>query len=72
MLFGVARTFLLELTELSATVLAGAIKRLEGGGVTLLLSGVRPEHAMVLTRFGVYDELAQERHVLGNGGPATD
>jgi SulP family sulfate permease len=47
-----------------ASVLADTIKRLEGRGVTVLLSGVRPEHQAVLGRLGVFDELATERHVF--------
>ena len=49
-----------------ASVLADTIKRLEARRVTVLLSGVRPEHAPVLTRLGVYDELATEHHVFGS------
>ena len=49
-----------------ASVLADTIKRLEARGVTVLLSGVRPEHAPVLSRLGVYDELATEHHVFGS------
>ena len=83
--FGVAHTFLLELSELrevrvvvlrlsriatldatGASVLADTIKRLEGRGVTVLLSGVRPEHASILSRLGVYDQLATEHHVFGS------
>jgi SulP family sulfate permease len=47
-----------------ASVLADTIKRLEARGVTVLLSGVRPDHAPLLTRLGVYGELAHERHVF--------
>jgi MFS superfamily sulfate permease-like transporter len=47
-----------------ASVLADTIKRLEARGVTILLSGVRPGHEAILTRLGVYDELASERHVF--------
>lgn len=47
-----------------ASVLADTIKRLEDRGVTVLLSGVRPEHAAVLRRLGVYEQLAHERHVF--------
>jgi MFS superfamily sulfate permease-like transporter len=45
-----------------ASVLADTIKRLEARGITVLLSGVRPEHGAVLSRLGVYDELATEHH----------
>ena len=47
-----------------ASVLADTIRKLEGRGVTVLLSGVRPDHEQVLTRLGVFDELAHERHVF--------
>jgi SulP family sulfate permease len=47
-----------------ASVLADTIRKLEGRGVTVLLSGVRRDHEQVLTRLGVFDELAHERHVF--------
>ena len=47
-----------------ASVLADTIRKLEGRGVTVLLSGVRPDHEQVLTRLGVFDELAHERHLF--------
>jgi MFS superfamily sulfate permease-like transporter len=47
-----------------ASVLADTIKRLEARGTTVLLSGIRREHAVVLDRLGVYDQLAHERHVF--------
>jgi SulP family sulfate permease len=49
-----------------ASVLADAIRRLEGNGVTVLLSGVRPAHDPVLERLGVYAELAHERHLFAH------
>jgi anti-anti-sigma regulatory factor len=49
-----------------ASVLADTIKRLEGRGITVMLSGVRPEHASILSRLGVYDELATEHHIFGS------
>lgn len=49
-----------------ATVLADTIRRLERRRVTVLLSNIREEHAGLLTRLGVYDELAHERHVFDN------
>jgi len=45
-----------------ASVLADTINRLESRGITVLLSGVRPEHVQVLRRLGAYDRLAHERH----------
>ncbi|HET7688959.1 MAG TPA: SulP family inorganic anion transporter [Nocardioidaceae bacterium] len=47
-----------------ASVLGDIIGRLEAGGVTVLLSGVRAEHEQVLRQLGVYDELAHERHLF--------
>ncbi len=55
---------LASLDATGASVLADTIKRLEGRGITVLLSGVRPEHRQVLTRLGTYGELAHERHVF--------
>ncbi len=53
-----------SLDATGASVLADTIKRLEARGVTVLLSGVRPEQARIFARLGVYDELAHERHVF--------
>jgi sulfate permease, SulP family len=47
-----------------ATVLVDTVKRLEGRGITVLLSGVRPEHRRVLDRLGVYGALASEHHLF--------
>jgi len=47
-----------------ASVLADIIKRLENRGTTVLLSGVRDEHARTLRRLGAYDRLAHERHAF--------
>ena len=47
-----------------AHVLADTISRLEGRGVTVLLSGIRPEHERVLRQLGVPDRLADERHLF--------
>jgi anti-anti-sigma factor len=64
------RVVVLRMSRLStldatgARVLADAIKRLEGRGITVMLSGIHPEHARVLEQLGVYDELAHERHVF--------
>jgi SulP family sulfate permease len=56
-----------RITTLDATgasVLADTIKRLEGRGITVLISGVQEQHQRVLDRLGVYDELAHERHLF--------
>ncbi len=49
-----------------ASVLADTIARLEARQITVLLSGVRRDHEQVLTRLGVFDELAHERHVFAS------
>jgi len=59
-----------RITTIDATgahVLADTISRLEGRGVTVLLSGVQVQHERVLRELGVYDGLAHERHLF----PAT-
>ena len=48
-----------------AAVLADTITRLEGRGITVLLSGVRAHQERVLTSLGVYDRLATEHHLFG-------
>jgi SulP family sulfate permease len=56
-----------RVTTLDATgaqLLADTVGRLEGRGVTVLLSGVQPAHERVLSRLGVYDQLAHERHLF--------
>lgn len=47
-----------------ASVLADTVSRLEARGVTVLLSGVRPEHEKVLRELGVHAQLAHERHLF--------
>lgn len=47
-----------------AHVLADTISRLEGRGVTVLLSGVQPQHEHVLRQLGVHDRLAHEHHLF--------
>lgn len=56
-----------HVTTIDATgahVLVDVIGRLERRGVTVLLSGVRPQHRKVLERLGVHDRLAHERHLF--------
>lgn len=56
-----------HVTHIDATgahVLADTIGRLERRGITVLLSGVHPAHARVLTELGVYERLAHERHLF--------
>ena len=47
-----------------ASVLADTISRLEGRGITVLLSGIRAEHESVLRHLGVQGRLADERHLF--------
>jgi len=47
-----------------AAVLADTITRLEGRGITVLLSGVRTHQERVLSSLGVYDRLASEHHLF--------
>ncbi|CAN5627743.1 SulP family inorganic anion transporter [soil metagenome] len=47
-----------------ASVLADTIKRLEGRGITVLLSAIRPQHVQTLRRLGAYDRLSHERHAF--------
>lgn len=47
-----------------ASVLADIISRLEGRGITVLLSGVQDHHERVLQQLGVYGHLAHERHLF--------
>ncbi len=55
-----------------ASVLADVIKRLEARGVTVLLSGVRGPHEKVLSRLGVFDELAAEEHLFATTPEAIE
>jgi MFS superfamily sulfate permease-like transporter len=55
-----------------ASVLADIITRLEARGVTVLLSGIQPQHERVLTHLGVFDRLAHERHLFEDTPHAID
>ncbi|HKX66768.1 MAG TPA: SulP family inorganic anion transporter [Intrasporangium sp.] len=57
-----ARVTVIDAT--GATVLADTISRLEGQGITVMLSGVQEQHKKVLRELGVYEELAHERHLF--------
>lgn len=65
---GDVRVVILRMSHLTAIDATGAatlgdvITRLERRGVTVMLSGVRPEHEAILTGLGVYDAIAHERH----------
>jgi SulP family sulfate permease len=47
-----------------ATVLADTVSRLEGRGITVLLSGIQLQHEKVLRELGVHEQLAHERHLF--------
>ena len=47
-----------------ASVLGDTIKSLEQRGVTVMLSGVQPEHELIFRGLGVFGELAHEKHVF--------
>lgn len=56
-----------RVTTIDATgahVLADTVSRLEGRGITVLLSGVQPHHEQVLRELGVHGHLADERHLF--------
>ena len=57
-----ARVTVIDAT--GATVLADTISRLEDQGITVMLSGIQPQHEKVLRELRVYDELAHERHLF--------
>lgn len=54
----------LSLDATGAAVLADTIQRLEGRGITVLLSGVKREHSPVLEQLGVHASLADEAHLF--------
>lgn len=47
-----------------AVLLGDTIDRIEARGITVLLSGVQPRHQQVLRELGIYDRLADERHLF--------
>ena len=55
-----------------ASVLADTIQRLEHRHVSVLLSGIREEHRAILTRLGVFHQLADERHVFDSTPDAIE
>lgn len=58
---------LARVTTIDATgahVLADIIDTLERDGITVMLSGARPEHERVLRQMGVHQRLAHERHLF--------
>jgi MFS superfamily sulfate permease-like transporter len=64
-----------RVTAIDATgahVLADTVSRLEGRGITVLLSGVRAHHERVLRELGVYDRLAHEHHLFSTTPEAIE
>jgi SulP family sulfate permease len=64
-----------RVTTIDATgahVLADTISRLERRGVTVLLSGVKPQHGQVLRHTGVFGRLADERHLFAHTPQAIE
>ncbi len=55
-----------------ASVLGDTITTLEGRGITVLLSGIRPEHDEVFRALGIYDHLATDHHVFGSTPDAIE
>ena len=49
-----------------AAILGDTIARLEGHGTTVLMSGIKPAHERVLRTLGVYERLADERHLFAS------
>lgn len=65
-----ARVIILRMPDLQhldatgAQALGEIVAELEHRGITVLLKGVRPQHARTLTAVGVLDRLANSRHVF--------
>ncbi len=64
-----------RVTAIDATgahVLADTISRLERRQITVLLSGIHPQHERVLRELGVYGHLAHERHLFATTPEAIE
>ncbi|MEE6167310.1 MULTISPECIES: SulP family inorganic anion transporter [unclassified Mycolicibacterium] len=55
-----------------AHTLAEIASELEARGVTVIIKGVRPEHAELLTNVGVFESLRHENHLLDSLDDAID
>jgi MFS superfamily sulfate permease-like transporter len=55
-----------------ASVLGDTIKSLEQRGVTVMLSGVQPEHESIFRGLGIFGELAHEKHVFSSTPEAIE
>ncbi len=75
---GDVRVVVLRLTHLTtidatgAGMLAEIITRLEARGITVLLSGMRPEHERVVRGLNVHEKLAHERHLFATTPEAIE
>jgi SulP family sulfate permease len=64
------RVVILRLADIQVLDATGAhalgeiVRELEARGITVLLTGVRPEHLRILHAVGVLDRLAHERHIF--------
>lgn len=47
-----------------AALLGQTIKTLEGRGITVLLSGIKPDHESIFQKMGVYEHLAHTNHIF--------
>ena len=72
------RVVILRMSRVSAIdatgahVLADTVTRLESRHISVLLSGVQPQHERVLRELGVYDRLAHERHLFASTREAIE
>lgn len=55
-----------------AHVLVDVVGRLERRGVTVLMSGLRPQHERVLRELGLHARLAHEKHLFGTTREALE
>lgn len=61
-----------SLDATGASILGDTIKVLEDRGITVLLSGVKPEHDATFRAVGVYQDLASEGHVFSSTPEAIE
>jgi SulP family sulfate permease len=61
-----------SLDATGAAVLRDTVRALEHRGITVLMSGVRPEHEATLSALGVLDSLAHQRHLFTSTPAAID
>lgn len=61
-----------SLDATGAAVLRDTVRSLEHRGISVLMSGVRPEHAPILRTLGVLDSLADQKHIFTSTPAAID